>query len=67
MVKIVVIGGVVLYGEVSIFGVKNVVFFIFCVILLVDELVEIINVLYLYDVVIMVKLLGELGVKVIID
>lgn len=51
-------------GEVIIFGAKNVVLFIFFVVLLVEELVEIQNVLKLKDVDILMKLLSQLGVKV---
>lgn len=51
-------------GEVIIFGVKNVVLFIFFVVLLAEESVEIQNVSKLKDVDILMKLLSQLGAKV---
>ena len=67
MAKIVVTGGNVLNGEVSISGAKNAVLPILCATLLADAPVEITNVPHLHDVITTVKLLGELGARVTVD
>lgn len=67
MPKIIVSGGAVLNGDVTISGAKNAVLPILCATLLADEPVEITNVPHLHDVITTVKLLGELGAKVSID
>lgn len=64
MEKFCVIGFVILSGLVNILGVKNVVLFIFFVVILVIELVILINVFVLKDVDMIFKILCKLGVVV---
>lgn len=67
MDKLIIIGGNCFDGEICIFGVKNLVLLILVVILLVDILVIVCNLLYLYDIIIMIELFGCMGVQLIID
>lgn len=67
MDKLLIQGGNVFFGEVVIFGVKNVVLLIICVLLLIVEFLYLINVLYFNDIFIMLCLFGDMGIGVMMD
>ena len=67
MRQLIITGGIPLYGEVKISGAKNSVLPILAASLLVDGPVTISNVPHLHDVTTMMELLGQLGVKLMID
>ncbi|MEO7052588.1 MAG: UDP-N-acetylglucosamine 1-carboxyvinyltransferase [Rhodanobacter sp.] len=67
MAKILINGGVPLHGDVSISGAKNAVLPILAACLLADEPVSIGNVPHLHDVTTFIELLGQMGVRLVLD
>jgi len=67
MAKILISGGVPLHGEVAISGAKNAVLPILAACLLADEPVSIGNVPHLHDVTTFIELLGQMGVRLVLD
>lgn len=67
MAKIIIQGGSVLNGEVTISGAKNAVLPILCATILADEPITIENVPHLHDVTTTISLLGALGATITVD
>ena len=67
MAKILITGGTPLNGEVAISGAKNAVLPILAGCLLADEPVSIGNVPHLHDVTTFIELLGQMGVRLVLD
>ena len=67
MAKILISGGTPLNGEVAISGAKNAVLPILAACLLADEPVSIGNVPHLHDVTTFIELLGQMGVRLVLD
>lgn len=67
MNKLIIEGGKTLSGEIKVSGAKNSVLPIFSASLLAEEPVVIKNIPHLYDVTTMMELLGQFGVKFVID
>jgi UDP-N-acetylglucosamine 1-carboxyvinyltransferase len=67
MAKIIIQGGAVLNGEVTISGAKNAVLPILCATILADEPITIENVPHLHDVTTTISLLGALGATITVD